>query len=64
MKHQQELHVAKVAVNTLAEVCPRGWEILHVKEEPLLRGYPVHEPGTRRKWNLSQNYKNLLVLDL
>jgi hypothetical protein len=51
-------------VNTRAEVCPGGWEMLHGQEEPLLRGYPVHEPGTRRKWNLSQNYKNLLVLDL
>ena len=50
-------------MNTLAEVCRGGWEILHKNGKPLPPGCSIHEPGTCRKWDQSHDIKNLFAVD-
>jgi choline dehydrogenase-like flavoprotein len=70
-----ELNMAKDAVDSLAETCHNaGWEVLHKNEKPFPPGYSIHELGTCRmgddpkksvlnKWNQSHDIKNLFVVD-
>jgi choline dehydrogenase-like flavoprotein len=70
-----EINMAKDAVDTLAEVCHKaGWEVLHKNEKMFPPGYSIHELGTCRmgdnpktsvlnKWNQSHDIRNLFVVD-
>jgi choline dehydrogenase-like flavoprotein len=75
-KHtSNEFNMAKVAGNTLEELCHAcGWEVLAAHAQMFRPGYSIDEPGTRRmgdnpktsvlnKWNQSHDVKNLFVVD-
>jgi choline dehydrogenase-like flavoprotein len=72
---ENEMNMAKDAIDTLAEVCHDcGWEVLARHEQMLPPGYSIHELGTCRmgndpktsvlnQWNQSHDIKNLFVVD-
>jgi choline dehydrogenase-like flavoprotein len=72
---ENEFHMAKDAVDTLAEVCHNsGWEVLNKNDKMFPPGYSIHELGTCRmgddpkksvlnKWNQSHDIRNLFVVD-
>jgi choline dehydrogenase-like flavoprotein len=70
-----EFHMAKDAMNTLAELCMgAGFEVLSKHDQMFPPGYSIHELGTCRmgdnpktsvlnKWNQSHDVRNLFVVD-